>query len=363
MEAEKQTKKRSSIWIYVFILVVVFITYQIFFANSDDTNNNSTQEVVDGMKSHIVYVTYEFSGKNSDGSYFEKSVSGSGVIFYVNTSIMQVFTNRHVIDCGYTSNCYQRFNETVKIRTQDSKIYEVSKVMLAPHGLDIAVLEIKTSNAMQYPSILVRKSEIQQGEEVTAIGYPALPGINNVLEFTISKGTITNFRDFMTSDGFSFKGIDSDAYTNHGSSGGGLFDTEGNLVGINTWIQGQAEKSIAININVIDDFSNYYVCEKGSYPVGNNNCLKYCARDEVLGSDNACYKPCKDFYCQSREFDVSDPRCKDGLIPGEDGYCHQPCETASTYCVGNGYCYKNRCVQCPQVNTYLFEDGNCRVIE
>jgi len=374
MRVKKQAKKRPNIWIYIFILIIVIISYQIFFSNYNNTEKNSNSiynknnaeslnNNIDKMKKYIVYITYEFSGKKSDGSFFINKTSGSGIIFYVNNSIMQIFTNRHIIDCNYNNECYQRFSETINIRTPDSKIYEVSKIMLAPHNLDIAVLEIKINGTIKYPSDIVRKNKIQLDEEVISIGYPTLPESNKVLEFTISKGKITNFRDLITSDGFYFKGIDSDAYTNYGGSGGGLFDTDGNLIGINTWIQKQGKKSIAININIIDDFSNYYFCEKGSYPTGINNCLKSCTRDEILGSDNLCYKQCKSFYCKSEEFNVNDSRCKKNLILGYDGACHQPCESISTYCIGNNYCYKNKCINCLQTNTYLFENGNCRFIE
>ncbi len=362
---EEEIKKKSpwkTIGKFILIVIVFGIIYLVFIAPNEEITGNVVKTDTDLMKNKITYVTYDFSGKNQDGSYFENSISGSGVVFFSNDSLMEIFTNRHVVDCSYTDNCYQRLNEHIKIRTYDGKVYDVSKVLIAPHGLDIAVLEVKTPLSSQYTPALVRKSELELGEKVTAIGYPALSGINNVLELSISDGTITNFRDLLMRDGFAFKAIDSDAYTNHGSSGGGLFDSEGNLVGINTWIQG-TKNSIAININVIDDFQSYIYCNSNSYPLGDKSCVQYCEREEVLGDDGLCYPVCKDFYCESQKFNVEDSRCSDGLIAGSDGYCHQPCESPSTYCSGNNLCYHNKCVSCPDVRTKLFSDGTCRFYE
>jgi len=360
---EETKKSKWGVWEYVFIIIIIFIGYQIFFANKDKDNINSTD--LDSMKSHMVYVMYSFSGKNEDGSYFEKEVSGSGVIFYTEDSTMQIFTNRHVIDCGYTDSCYQRINEIAKVRMPDGKIFNVSRVLISPHELDIAILSIDGDGLKIYNSTLVRENEIQLGEKVVALGYPAVQGINNVLEFSVSSGTITNFKDLLMKDGFSFKAIDSDAYTNYGSSGGGLFDSEGNLIGITTWKSIGIQESTAININVINNFDVYFYCPKGSYPLQKGNCAEYCKREEVLGKNDVCYDVCNGFYCESEKFDGDDDRCEKGYIYGNDGYCHLTCGSDLTYCPStDSICFRDKCVSdCSSTNQFLFEDGFCRVYE
>ena len=339
------------------VLFGILILFYILFPPGEQVDSNI--DATESMKSHIVYVIYDFSYKDESGRLYEAGTTGSGVIFYKDNSKVEVFTNRHVIDCGYTNKCYQRVSETVRVRMPDGKIYNVSQVAVAPHGLDIATLIINGNTFGEYSETLVRKNDLQFGENVIAIGYPAIEGINNVREFLASKGKVTGFNDLLMVDGFSFKSIDSDTYTNQGSSGGGLFDSEGNLVGITTWRSLSIQEGTAININVIDNFDLYYYCQKGTY-FEDDKCRNFCKEDEVLGAGGICYGVCEDFYCLSTQFDVSDLRCSDGLILGDDEYCHQPCESSSTYCVGNGYCYKNRCVQCPKVNTILYEDGGCR---
>ena len=120
---EEIKKSKWGIWKYILIVIIIFIGYEIFLGDNNEVNNNSRQDIIDNIKSHIVYVLYDFSGKNGDGSYFEKEASGSGVIFYTEDSMMQIFTNRHVIDCGYTDSCYQRIKEIVKVRMPDQDMY------------------------------------------------------------------------------------------------------------------------------------------------------------------------------------------------------------------------------------------------
>ncbi len=362
---EEIKKSKWEIWKYILIVIIIFIGYEIFLGDNNKVNNDSRQNVIDNIKSHVIYVLYDFSGKNGDGSYFEKEASGSGVIFYTEDSMMQIFTNRHVIDCGYTDSCYQRIKEIVKVRMPDGKILNVSTVSISPHGLDIAVLTIDGNGLKNYNSTPVRKNEIQLGEKVIAIGYPAIQGIDNVLEFSVSSGTITNFRDLLMKDGFSFKAIDSNAYTNYGSGGGGLFDSEGNLIGITTWKSIGVQESTAININVIDDFDKYFYCPEESYPLQDSGCAKSCKREEVLGEDGLCYGVCNSFYCESEKFGGNDDRCKEGYIYGNDGYCHLTCGSDLTYCSSiDSICFRDKCVNsCSSINQLLFKDGICRVYE
>ncbi len=372
---KKHTTKKSILKLILktlfcsFLLIILLFFLIDLFSPSNNNTNQIKIEPIQYVKDKIVYISYDYTGKNSDGSYFKNFISGSGVMSAVVDSKIQIITNRHVVDCGYIENCYQRLSENFKIRAQDNNIYEISRVAFAPHGLDLAIIEIDKDKMKNYNGIYIRNETII-GEDVVAIGYPALSGISNVLEFTTSKGKITNVREFLTKDGFSFEGIESDVYTNFGSSGGGLFDSSGNLIGINTWLQGTkisiaiSLKSInelnKISLNTFNDKEKYIYCEQESYINNDNECLLYCKREEVLGKDGSCYGLCKDFYCKSQKFDVNDPRCDKGLIAGTDGYCHQPCESPSTYCAGNSMCYNNKCISCPDVTTRLFEDGTCR---
>ncbi|HEV3480983.1 MAG TPA: tetratricopeptide repeat-containing serine protease family protein [Candidatus Acidoferrales bacterium] len=83
---------------------------------------------------------------------------------------------------------------------------------LRPSQLDLEPVSIRSS------------STLETGESVYAIGAP------EGLELTFSQGVISALRE---TDGVHM--VQTSAPTSPGSSGGGLFDTEGNLVGITTF--------------------------------------------------------------------------------------------------------------------------------
>ncbi|GEM_PF-2055578 len=318
------------------------------------------ENIKDKIKQSIVWVKYEITGKKIDGSYFESSGTGSGVIVANENNEITIYTNRHVVDCGYNDmDCFQRISENVQVRTQDGILHNVDRISFSKSNIDLAILVIKTSNSKDY-SFAYYTDEFSVGDDVIAVGYPSYA--QNVVEFSIEEGDITNIKEVLSqSTGDEFRVIESDAYTYFGSSGGGLFDEQGNLIGINTWIEG-TQTSIAIDFNSIRE-QNFIYCNSKSYFFG-GSCYGYCDREQVMGDNGACYDVCDEFYCNSQQPPADDPRCNDaGYILGSDGYCHLPCGSSSSYCSdSNSICLNNECYsQCSQ--GYLWEDGTCRVYE
>lgn len=350
-------------WIYVLgaILGVVILWSLLFSDNSSDVNsqtnpNSQVQNSIDKAKDTIVWVKYSVTGKNADGSYFESGGTGSGVIVGNKDNELTVYTNRHVVDCMYNDiKCFQRITEKVEVRTQDGKIHNVDKVSFSKSDIDLAILSIKTSDSSSYSTSLYTP-DFKFGERVTAIGYPSYA--QNVVEFSIKEGEITNIKDVLAqSSGKNFRAIESDVYTYFGSSGGGLFDMQGNLIGINTW--GSTGQSIAIDFSSIGK-EEFIYCNAGSY-FSDGACYNYCEREQVLGTDGKCYDVCDDYYCKSEIPQVNNPRCTDPTyVLGDDGYCHQAC-TINSYCP-KGVCYRNQCATCSDGNS-LWEDGKCRVYQ
>src|SRR3989338_255844 len=341
-----KSENGASVWWGVVLLILAIIFVVNLF--DDDSVNKEVTPSLDLAKSKVVYVTYEFSGRNADGSRFNSEASGSGVLFSKEGDKIQVVTNRHVVDCGYTDNCYQRTEEIVKIRVGNGKMLKASKVSYAPFGLDIAVVEIYTREVLTNDKDgSINYSSISIGDEVVAIGYPAT-SISNVLEFSVSSGKVTSKNQLLMKEGWAFEAISSDAYVNFGSSGGGLFDSYGNLVGITTWKSGDDKTAIAISAESLRELNaeqKYVYCESGSYITKDNLCTKYCASNEVLGADNKCYPPCSGFYCESQEFTVMDSRCPEGRFFGTDNSCHIPCGSPNMGCADLGdTCFKYKCI-------------------
>ncbi len=121
-----------------------------------------------------------------------------------------VVTNRHVIEDGIAYQVEQNG------KTWPAKLIRVDPdhdlAELSVDGLDDTPLQVRNS------------STLAVGEKVYAIGAP------EGLELTISEGLISGLRDFDNG-----RVIQTSAAISPGSSGGGLFDAEGRLVGITTF--------------------------------------------------------------------------------------------------------------------------------
>jgi hypothetical protein len=122
----------------------------------------------------------------------------------------RVITNRHVIEDGASFKIKHGALEWPAQLIRVDGDHDLAELSVA--GLDAAPVDVRESSALVV------------GEKVYAIGAP------EGLELTISEGLISGLREFD-------KGqvIQTSAAISHGSSGGGLFDSEGRLVGITTF--------------------------------------------------------------------------------------------------------------------------------
>ena len=131
---------------------------------------------------------------------------GSGVAVDAN----KVVTNVHVIEGG----------DTWRVK-QGGKSWPAT-VKYADREHDLCTLEV---DGLRAKAAAVRASStLEIGERVFAIGSP------EGLEVTLSDGLISGIRDFDHS-----RAIQTTAAISKGSSGGGLFDAGGRLVGITTF--------------------------------------------------------------------------------------------------------------------------------
>ena len=162
---------------------------------------------------------------------------GSGVI--IDKINGYIVTNNHVVERA----------ESIKIVLFDDREYD-AEIVGKHEQTDLAVLKIDAENLSQVD--MGNSDELSPGEWVIAIGSPF--GIN--LNHTVTAGIISatgrsdvisarNFEDF----------IQHDAAINPGNSGGGLFNLDGELIGINNaiatdgWSRTNAGVGFAIPIN------------------------------------------------------------------------------------------------------------------
>ena len=145
---------------------------------------------------------------------------GSGVIIQPNI----VATNCHVIeDAGYIT-----VYKYVDSRGQKYIDYEASarsdKKSKAYEDIDFCLLDVE--DLWGEPAIIRRYNTLKNGERVYALGAP------EGHDLSFSTGIISQLREKSEILGYLYPSIQSDVDVADGSSGGGLFDSAGNLIGL-----------------------------------------------------------------------------------------------------------------------------------
>lgn len=171
--------------------------------------------------------------------------AGTGIIL---TSSGLVITNRHVVPQGTTS-----VSITLSNGTQLNNVSVVGETS-STSSLDIAFLQINNADGQKLtPAILGDSSTVQVGDAVVAIGN-ALGQFQN----TVTSGIISGYgRSVQASDSSGVQSSENledlfqtDAAINEGNSGGPLVNMNGQVIGINTALAGDAQDiGFAIPIN------------------------------------------------------------------------------------------------------------------
>ncbi|PKM76840.1 MAG: peptidase S1 [Firmicutes bacterium HGW-Firmicutes-15] len=158
-----------------------------------------------------------------------------------------VLTNQHVIDNATTI--------TVKIAGSESNY--PAKVVGQDYELDLAVLKIDANREFT-PMVLGDSNQIRVGEWVVAIGNPY------GLDHTVTVGVVSAKGRPMNIENRPYKNlIQTDAAINPGNSGGPLLNTQGQVIGINTAVNAQAQGiGFAISVNTAKDIINELI-QKG----------------------------------------------------------------------------------------------------
>ena len=154
------------------------------------------------------------SGETSSryGYGYTYQASGSGFII---TSDGYILTNYHVINGS----------KTVTVATYDHNTYD-AKVIGYDASNDIAVIKIDAENLK--PVTLGDSDTLRVGESVYAIGNPL-----GELTFSLTGGIVSALsRNVQTEAGTSMSLIQTDCAINSGNSGGALFNTRGEVIGI-----------------------------------------------------------------------------------------------------------------------------------
>lgn len=149
---------------------------------------------------------------------------GSGVVVLAEGGRCVAFTNAHVVS---PNNKEPDYVEVKPYGTRNFHPARILNVLLdEKQNLDLAVLVFTDRWQRGIAASLPSDDEkISPGKVVIAVGNPRGD------EFLTDHGRI---KEVETRGGI--RVIIHDALTEHGSSGGGLFDLHGHLLGINTWL-------------------------------------------------------------------------------------------------------------------------------
>lgn len=157
---------------------------------------------------------------------------GSGVILTIQDGSALIVTNRHVVDPEYAGSGGSSLDEIsglmVKMVGQPAIIAQA--VWLAPNDVDLALISAPVVSEEPVTAVWDAAAGVKIGDVVFAVGNP------HGLGWSHTGGDVSQIRR-QTHGEFRYRVIQTSAAINPGNSGGGLYDSQGNLIGINTWTQ------------------------------------------------------------------------------------------------------------------------------
>jgi serine protease Do len=181
-------------------------------ASTNDTALLGVAGVVEKASGSVVEITTKVTISSPYYGNMISQGSGSGVVL---TADGYIVTNNHVVE-GATE---------ITVRTSDGTEYAATLVG-TDEETDLAVVKIDASGL---PTIdFANSDELKVGEIAIAIGNP-----QGTLGGTVTSGLVSALnRDLTIGDTAMSNLIQTSAAVNPGNSGGGLFDENGDLIGI-----------------------------------------------------------------------------------------------------------------------------------
>ena len=178
----------------------------------DATGSNKTvQEITKEARPSVVEIKTESVSSDSWMQQYVTQGAGSGVII---TSDGYIVTNNHVIEGA----------SKITVTTSDQQEYDAELVGTDPIT-DIAVLKIKAEGLT--PATYGNSDQLAVGDMAVAIGNPL-----GELGGTVTAGIISALDRELAIDGNTMTLLQTDSSINPGNSGGGLFNGDGQLIGI-----------------------------------------------------------------------------------------------------------------------------------
>ena len=260
----------------------------------DDREDLSISDVAELCADSIVEISTETEVNGwswfGNSSYLVPG-AGSGII---------------ISDSGHILTCYHVIEgaETIAVRLRNGESYQAS-VVASDEESDVAIIKIEPTSELT-PVVFGSSDDLKVGDSVVAIGNPL-----GELGGSVTEGIISALdREVTIEDKGTFTVLQTSAAINSGNSGGGLFNRQGELIGM---VNAKASEvgveglGFALPIDdikgIIEDLLNYgYVTDRGvtlgvvlvdindertaaSYGVNEYGCYIY----QVNADSNAAY--------------------------------------------------------------------------
>lgn len=165
-----------------------------------------------------VGVTAQVDSINAFGQPASSSVSGTGFIVTEDGYIM---TNYHIVETAFASG------SDVTVRTYDGRVY-TAEIVGCQEDDDVAVLKIKARGLD--PALIGDSDSMKVGERIYAVGHPL-----GQLTYTMTAGIISALDRVISVDtGKTAHVFQVDAAINNGNSGGPVYNSRGEVIGIVT---------------------------------------------------------------------------------------------------------------------------------
>ena len=225
------------------------------------TSGLTAQQVYEKNIGGVVEIKSTFPGTTDMWGQSTGEQQGIGTGFVVSTD-GQILTNAHVVsESGVTAT-----SVTVVFKGSGSQGTEIPATIVgSDESTDVALLKIDPSKApgALTPVTLGDSSQVAVGEAVVAIGNPL------GLDFSLSTGVVSaTDRQLQSPNGATITGgIQTDAAINPGNSGGPLFNSKGEVIGINEQIDSQSggNEGIGFAVPINTAVSVMQKMQDGSY--------------------------------------------------------------------------------------------------
>ena len=230
---KKILKHFLSLLILVFIISLTSCKLELFEEEEETANNQATKVVANLVDNNV---TINLADNTSTVTTTEEAVE----VAYDSVVCVYVMEGKSATSAGsgviiaqdeegyYIATCYhviEDASDLIVLLTNGS--YLDATVVGGDKITDLAVLKVVAED-LKVATIITDFSTVKLGSEAIAIGNPL-----GTLANSVTKGVISSTsRNIEMDDGSVHNLIQTDAAVNGGNSGGGLFNNQGQLIGI-----------------------------------------------------------------------------------------------------------------------------------